>query len=84
MVTPDQVPTFGTPTSRPDEPLTAGLPFGPGAGPRPQPAPPPANPELSALARYLPTLELLASMPDASPTARNFVRRIRGAIPPQP
>jgi hypothetical protein len=33
FVPPDQTPTFGDPTARPDEPVTAGLPFGPGAGP---------------------------------------------------
>jgi hypothetical protein len=82
MVTPEQVPTFGNPTSRPNEPLSAGLPFGPGPGPRPQPAAPPTDPDLEALQAYLPTLELLASQPNASPTARIFVRRLRGAMPP--
>lgn len=31
------LPALTAPTSRPAEPLTAGLPFGPGPGPRPQP-----------------------------------------------
>lgn len=30
---PDQVPTLDEPTHRPGEPVTAGLPVGPGAGP---------------------------------------------------
>lgn len=34
FVDPDDVPTPGQPTRRPQEPLTAGLPFGPGPGPR--------------------------------------------------
>lgn len=45
-ISPDETPTFGMPTSRPDEPLTAGLPFGPGRGPQ-GPAPNPANDDVS-------------------------------------
>lgn len=44
-----------------------------------QPGP---DPDLEALRPYLPTLELLASQPNASPTARMFVRRLRGSMPP--
>ena len=33
MVTPDEVPNLNDPTSRPTEPVTTGLPYGPGAGP---------------------------------------------------
>jgi hypothetical protein len=32
-MTPDDVPNLADPTGRPDEPPTAGLPFGPGPGP---------------------------------------------------
>lgn len=32
-VTPDMVPNLSDPTARPGEPLTAGLPMGPGPGP---------------------------------------------------
>lgn len=35
FVSPDQVPNLSDPTMRPDEPVTTGEPFGPGAGPRP-------------------------------------------------
>lgn len=35
FVGPDQVPNLNDPTNRPDEPVTAGMPFGPGPGPRP-------------------------------------------------
>lgn len=34
-IPPDAVPTLGAPSSRPDEPITAGLPFGPGRNPGP-------------------------------------------------
>lgn len=71
-------PLGGSPlqTSRPDEPVTAGLASGPGAGPDalPQISPPP-NTDLPRLMRYLPLLELLASNPDASATTRSLYRQ---------
>lgn len=33
MVSPDEVPNLSDPSARPNEPLTTGLPSGPGAGP---------------------------------------------------
>lgn len=69
------------PSERPGEPLTTGIPMGAGPGPealsmsRFQ-----ANPDLEALAPYLPVLELMASQPNASPASRNLVRRLRGAL----
>ena len=76
------------PTDRPDEPVTAGAPIGPGPGPEALSftgaAGQPRDPDLESLRPYLPTLELLASMPNTSPTARNFVRRLRGSMPPPP
>lgn len=33
FIGPDEVPNLSAPSSRPDEPVTAGLPVGPGAGP---------------------------------------------------
>ena len=38
------------------------------------------NPDLEVMRPYLPALELMASQPNASPSARNFVRRLRGAL----
>jgi hypothetical protein len=73
---------FNRPTERPGEPLTTGIPSGPGAGPEALVATNRPDPEMEALRPYLPTLELLASQPNASPTARMFVRRLRGSMPP--
>ncbi len=73
---------FNRPTERPGEPLTTGIPSGPGAGPEALAATNRADPDLEAMRPYLPTLELLASQPNASPTARMFVRRLRGSMPP--
>jgi hypothetical protein len=36
--------------------------------------------DLQALAPYLPALEHMASMPNTSAAARNFIRRLRGSI----
>lgn len=33
FIPPDAVPNLSDPTRRPDEPIQAGMPFGPGAGP---------------------------------------------------
>lgn len=68
------------PTARPDEPVTAGAPFGPGEGPS-------SNPGMSAvnssdarvLSKYLPSLMLQADAPDAPESFRRFVRHLRNA-----
>jgi hypothetical protein len=70
------------PTDRPGEPLTAGLPIGPGPGPEALTQPPDFYAEdLGRFRDVLPTLEVLASLPTSSIQTRNFVRRLRGAIP---
>jgi hypothetical protein len=43
-MTPDQVPSLSAPTARPNEPVTTGLPTGPGAGPEAVPMGPQAPP----------------------------------------
>lgn len=35
VISPDETPTLRGPSARPDEPITAGLPFGPGRNPSP-------------------------------------------------
>lgn len=76
---------LGAPTTRPDEPVQAGLSLGPGPGPESIPAIAPSgpDPDLLTFAPYLPGLELMSSLPTASSATRNFVRRLRGAIPPE-
>lgn len=58
---PEDVPNLTDPTGRPDEPITAGLPFGPGAGPMAnrRPSVDPVSDELRALYLRFPTQELL-------------------------
>lgn len=60
FATPADTPSLTDPTQRPDEPLTAGLPFGPGPGPEAMGPPPMSDVEarLRALYSVNPTPEL--------------------------
>jgi hypothetical protein len=81
---PPPVP-LSAPSTRPSEPVQAGLSTGPGPGPESIPALAPQtgpDPDLISLAPYLPALELMSTLPTASSASRNFVRRLRGAVPP--
>lgn len=66
-------------STRPNEPVTAGVPVG--AGPGPEVLGLPDENGVEDLAMYLPLLEMIASRPGASVQTRNFVRRLRGAAP---
>lgn len=62
MVGPGAIGPLDAPTDRPDEPLTAGLPIGPGPGPAGMAALPELNPDierLRALARIYPSRDLM-------------------------
>lgn len=70
------------PTDRPDEPLTAGVPFGAGPGPEALNLPPTlAENDVQHLRGYMPVLEFLASRPDASPSMRAYYRGLRAKMP---
>lgn len=78
----DVVP-FGAPSNRPDEPITAGAPVG--LGPGPEALGLTTEEELlkrdkQYLANYLPVLEFLANRPNAMPSLRSMVRKIRAAV----
>lgn len=73
---------FNRPSSRPNEPVTTGLPIGAGAGPEALQAAPNPNAELAkGLRGYMPALELIANLPTSSVQSRNFIRRVRGLLP---
>ena len=74
-VTPTQVVPISAPTMRPNEPVTAGTDLGPGVG-----APPPTLDNAETIRQWMPALERLASMPEASAQTRNFVRFLRASI----
>lgn len=62
MVGPGAIGPLDAPTDRPDEPLTAGLPIGPGPGPAGMAALPEINPDierLRALARHYPSPDVM-------------------------
>jgi hypothetical protein len=73
---------FGEPSQRPDEPISAGLPTGPGGGSSlPRRGPGNLTPEQADRMRsYLPVLVMLASQDDADPETRRFVRQLRGEL----
>lgn len=71
-------PGLSDPSQRPDEPLTAGMPFGAGPGPSVLTSP---KMDVTSLRKHLPALEVAASQQGATAGFRNFVRRLRGAMP---
>ena len=72
---------MGAPSQRPDEPVTAGMPFGAGSGSTQNPNQGGMSPQQAARLRsYLPVLVLLASQDDADPATKRFVRQLRGDL----
>jgi len=73
------------PSTRPDEPLTAGLDSGLGPGPSSRPTvagPPKQDNSVAYLTAYMPAIELIASSANASSGMRQWARRLRAAQPP--
>lgn len=73
---------LGAPTQRPDEPLTAGSPMGPGVGPTGAGIDMRSieQQDAAALQQWMPLMEWLSNQPDASPSTRMIVRRLKGAL----
>jgi predicted lipid-binding transport protein (Tim44 family) len=67
-----------SPTQRPDEPVTAGAPFGPGAGPS-MPEMAPQDADMQMLKQYLPDLEVAADLQGAPKTFKMLVSYLRNA-----
>ena len=70
------------PSQRPDEPITTGIPMGPGAGPEILGI----NNDIDTLEdkermiSYLPALETIAASPNSSQAFRNYVRMLRANL----
>jgi hypothetical protein len=81
MDLPEPVP-FGAPTQRPDEPVTAGNPMGPGPGPEVMGLAKPAmSPEERERALFLlGMLQTAAENPGATQATREMVRRLRSVL----
>ena len=76
---PNVVP-LNAPTQRPDEPITAGAPMGPGPGPEAIGLGKPSQQSVQdavGLGVYLPSLEQAASVPNAPQSFVRFVKYIR-------
>lgn len=70
---------FSAPTQRPWEPVTSGAASGPGPGPEalgisPQQV---GQADVNRIAAYLPVLEFVSNLPNASPGARLFVNYLK-------
>lgn len=82
--TPVEVTPFGAPSAKPDEPVTHGADGGAGPGlsslglqdPNQQLT----QEDMAQLRAYLPYLEWMASLPNAAPGTRTYVRRIKGLL----
>ena len=75
-----QIVPFGAPSQRPNEPVTAGMPGGPGAGPSYQPPGQMTPEQADRIKSYLPVFIALASREDATPDVKQFVRQLRGDL----
>ncbi len=79
-----EVVPFGAPSMRPDEPVTAGSPLGPGPGLESLGLTDPEaeldQADLQRLRAYLPYLEWMASLPGAAPGTRQYVRKVKGLL----
>lgn len=78
---PSQLIPLGAESQRPDEPITAGMSGGPGAGPAVPNRPSTLTPDQAERLRaYLPVLITLASRDDADPNTRQLVRQLRAEL----
>ena len=76
---PDDLPSIGTPTQRPGEPITAGLDFGPGPGRDALTGFDPRAEETARLAqKWGPMMDVLTSNPDTPDSVRILARYIKG------
>lgn len=71
------------PTTRPEEPITAGIPMGPGPGTEALNLPSQIanqDPDIEMVRRFLPAMEFWASQPGASQATKDYVVYLRGAV----
>jgi hypothetical protein len=67
-------------SQRPDEPVFAGVSGGPGGGPSTVPGADMSEEDRERLRSYLPVLIFQASMPQASPALKQYVRQLRAEL----
>lgn len=71
-------PDLFAPTDRPDEPVTSGMPFGPGGNGGEEPIP--AGPTRQRLAANLPVMLRMAESPYVSPEFKVLTNAVRMAV----
>lgn len=78
------VTSLYAPTERPNEPVTTGIPLGPGAGPEILGQPATQTPDdlnfRASMMDYLPVLSYVASLPNTSPETRQAIRQLRDSL----
>jgi hypothetical protein len=79
MRTPDDSPMLMDPTMRPDEPITAGLPTGPGPGPEALSLDTRGTEATRLKAKWMPVLQPIIEDPDTPDSVRALFRYLRGA-----
>ena len=73
-----RVTPFGSPTTQPGTPVTAGAASGPGAGTDALNLPDQQSEDLQTLQGWMPVLEFRATQPGASWAMRNVIRQVKG------
>lgn len=74
------LPPIDAPTARPDEPVTAGAPLGPGIGPDAAGIASDKQVTDDQLRPLLRSLELVANLPGSNPETRQFVRALKARL----
>lgn len=78
-VYPEDIPNLTDPTQRPNEPITDGLPGGPGRGTEALQNYDPRNIETSRLKKWLPLLDPFVDDPETPDSVRSLIRYIRAS-----
>lgn len=73
-----RVTPFGSPTTQPDTPVTAGAASGAGPGTEALNLPDQQSEDLQKLQNWMPVLEFMANQPGASWAMRNVIRQVKG------
>lgn len=75
----DDLPNLMDPTARPGEPITDGLPVGPGRGPDALQNRDPRNAETAQLKKWLPLMDQYVDDPETPDSVRAFIRYVRSS-----
>jgi len=74
------LPPIDAPSARPEEPVTAGAPLGPGIGPKAAGIQSDAEVTNEKLRPLMRSLELMANLPGSNPETRTLVRNLKARL----